>query len=199
MQPNREGKDTLVDRAGEPSPAFQLPQHAVKATVESDTCQVTHDTRPVVPLRNNVTVGNHSAKKQTPGGVCPLREEIHNPHPAYFSPYELLPAASAEVQTGTGSMSRVFIRRNPENAMRRLQAADRRRDFEAEMKQVFDAFDADGNGTVSCSELMTMLHRLGASITDKEIKSVMDASDLDHNGKLDFKEFCYMCLYQGWI
>lgn len=60
------------------------------------------------------------------------------------------------------------------------------------MKQAFEMFDADKNGTISVSEIKSVLKKLGKTMSDKEIKNMMANVDKDNSGEIDFDEFCEM-------
>ena len=60
------------------------------------------------------------------------------------------------------------------------------------MREAFDMFDADKSGTISVSEIKSVLAKLGKSMSDKQIKKMMDEVDTDKSGEIDFDEFLKM-------
>ena len=58
-----------------------------------------------------------------------------------------------------------------------------------EFREAFQAFDKDGNGSITTKELGTVMRSLGQNLSDAEIKEVIDEVDEDKNGTIDFQEF----------
>jgi Ca2+-binding EF-hand superfamily protein len=61
-----------------------------------------------------------------------------------------------------------------------------------ELKQVFDAFDADKQGTISAKEFINVLRQAGVTpeqASDDIIAQIIQAFDQDGNGSLNFPEF----------
>ena len=67
--------------------------------------------------------------------------------------------------------------------------------FEAELKEAFNVFDADGNGFISAQELMSVLNNIGESVTDEEIDLMINEADLDGDGQMDWDEFVKIMMY----
>ena len=59
-------------------------------------------------------------------------------------------------------------------------------------KGVFDMFDADGDRTISVSELSTVMRTLGQNPTDEEIYTMIEQADKDGSMSIDFEEFCLL-------
>ena len=59
----------------------------------------------------------------------------------------------------------------------------------AEFKEAFALFDKDGDGTISSSELETILTSLGQKPTKEELEDMINEVDADGNGEVDFDEF----------
>jgi len=58
-------------------------------------------------------------------------------------------------------------------------------------KEMFSAFDKDGNGTVSTSELAEMMSALGQTLSsEEELDEIIKEIDADGSGEIDFDEFC---------
>ncbi|KAM0332608.1 hypothetical protein ACHAQA_002892 [Verticillium albo-atrum] len=60
---------------------------------------------------------------------------------------------------------------------------------EDELVAAFEVFDKDGSGSVSSSELRSVLISLGQKHTDDEIDEMVKHADLDGNGSIDYHEF----------
>ena len=58
-----------------------------------------------------------------------------------------------------------------------------------EFREAFQAFDKDGNGSITTKELGTVMRSLGQNLSEAEIKEVIDEVDEDRNGIIDFQEF----------
>ncbi|XP_063430894.1 uncharacterized protein LOC134712857 [Mytilus trossulus] len=61
-----------------------------------------------------------------------------------------------------------------------------------EFKEAFNLFDKDGDGTISCTELGTVMRSLGCNPTEGELKDMIKEVDADGNGCIDFPEFLEM-------
>ena len=58
-----------------------------------------------------------------------------------------------------------------------------------EVREIFDHFDRDGNGTIDRREWGSLLEALDADFTEEEAAVGLDAVDANRNGKIEFKEF----------
>lgn len=58
-------------------------------------------------------------------------------------------------------------------------------DSKDELVSAFQVFDKDGSGSVSPSELRSVLISLGQKHTDEEIDEMVKHADLDGNGSID--------------
>ena len=58
-----------------------------------------------------------------------------------------------------------------------------------EFREAFQAFDKDGNGSITTRELGTVMRSLGQNLSEAEIKEMIDIVDEDKNGTIDFQEF----------
>ena len=58
-----------------------------------------------------------------------------------------------------------------------------------EFREAFQAFDKDGNGSISTKELGTVMRSLRQNLSEAEIKQMIEIVDEDKSGTIDFKEF----------
>ena len=58
-----------------------------------------------------------------------------------------------------------------------------------EFREAFQAFDKDGNGSISTKELGTVMRSLGQNLSEAEIKQMIEIVDEYKSGTIDFKEF----------
>merc|ERR1711937_295627 len=65
-----------------------------------------------------------------------------------------------------------------------------------EFKDAFDIFDEDNSGTVSTSELASVMRTLGQDIDEKEVGIMISEVDSDGSGEIDFEEFCTLMARQ---
>ncbi|KAI7881108.1 EF-hand [Lichtheimia hyalospora FSU 10163] len=61
-----------------------------------------------------------------------------------------------------------------------------------ELKEAFDAFDQDGDGTINATELMAMMQQLGDRVTLQEAEQMIKEADHDKDGVIDLDEFTRM-------
>ena len=58
-----------------------------------------------------------------------------------------------------------------------------------ELKEAFQLFDFDGNGSISTKELGTVMRSLGQNLMDVELDDLINEVDADGSGLIDFPEF----------
>ncbi|KAF8176298.1 calmodulin [Pholiota molesta] len=56
-------------------------------------------------------------------------------------------------------------------------------------KDAFLSFDRDGDGTITTSELGTVMRSLGRNPTNVELEGILKSVDKDQNGTIEFSEF----------
>jgi len=62
----------------------------------------------------------------------------------------------------------------------------------AEMRQVFQMFDADNSGTLDITELKSVMTSIGLALEDWELRSMIAEVDDDGSGTIDWGEFLYL-------
>ncbi|TFK60937.1 calmodulin [Pluteus cervinus] len=60
---------------------------------------------------------------------------------------------------------------------------------DTEIREAFKAFDKDGDGKITKSELKLMMASLGETITDLELDEMIKEADVDGNGAIEVEEF----------
>ncbi|XP_043542666.1 troponin C, skeletal muscle-like, partial [Chiloscyllium plagiosum] len=66
----------------------------------------------------------------------------------------------------------------------------------AELKALFEMFDADGGGDISTKELFKMMKFLGQNPIREELDTIIEEVDKDGSGTIDFEEFLVMMVKQ---
>lgn len=66
---------------------------------------------------------------------------------------------------------------------------DNMRSYLEEVKEAFEVFDKDGDGSISIDELAHIMEALGEKLNIKDIVDMMFEADEDGNGNIDFEEF----------
>ena len=76
-----------------------------------------------------------------------------------------------------------------------LMADRRRRPSVANgIQQIFEIFDADGDGYISSQELFQVLRELGEDISPRDVKEMIKEIDTDGDGCISYQEFAKMLL-----
>lgn len=58
-----------------------------------------------------------------------------------------------------------------------------------QLKEVFKAFDIDGNKKISKEEFLKALKDNSVDVTPEDVEEQIQAADIDGDGQIDFKEF----------
>jgi len=69
---------------------------------------------------------------------------------------------------------------------------------EKDLKQNFDLYDRDGNGSIDCKEIAAICKTINFPVTDAQIKEAIAEVDSDSNGTIEWNEFLkFMNLVKG--
>ncbi|XP_014496288.1 calcium-binding protein CML24 [Vigna radiata var. radiata] len=58
-----------------------------------------------------------------------------------------------------------------------------------EVRKIFNKFDKNGDGKISCAELRELMAALGSKTTTEEVRRMMAELDRNGDGYIDLKEF----------
>eukprot|EP00429_Kryptoperidinium_foliaceum_P072177 CAMPEP_0176052020 /NCGR_PEP_ID=MMETSP0120_2-20121206/25863_1 /TAXON_ID=160619 /ORGANISM="Kryptoperidinium foliaceum, Strain CCMP 1326" /LENGTH=177 /DNA_ID=CAMNT_0017385459 /DNA_START=57 /DNA_END=590 /DNA_ORIENTATION=+ len=61
-----------------------------------------------------------------------------------------------------------------------------------DLKEFFDAYDADGSGSIDDKELKVMMRDMGLVLSTEELVAMILEVDEDGSGEMEFGEFCAM-------
>ncbi|KAM3872213.1 LOW QUALITY PROTEIN: 1-phosphatidylinositol 4,5-bisphosphate phosphodiesterase eta-2-like [Diretmus argenteus] len=101
---------------------------------------------------------------------------------------------SLDLVSGSGEEARTWI-----TGLKYLMAgisdedslAKRQRTRDQWLKQTFTEADKNGDGSLSISEVLQLLHKLNVNLPRQKVKQMFKEADTDDNqGTLDFEEFC---------
>ena len=60
---------------------------------------------------------------------------------------------------------------------------------ESDIKEAFDAFDADGSGAITADEIKKVCEALGVDASKNEVDELIKQADSDGDGKIQYSEF----------
>ena len=60
---------------------------------------------------------------------------------------------------------------------------------EDQLREVFNTFDTDGNGSIDGTEIKAVCESLGLEAKASEVEELIKQADEDGNGKIEFEEF----------
>ncbi|KAL7676792.1 hypothetical protein ACOME3_003043 [Neoechinorhynchus agilis] len=58
-----------------------------------------------------------------------------------------------------------------------------------EIQDTFNVFDKDGNGTITCKELGTLIREFDGNLNDAETKEMVRVADINQSGTIEIDEF----------
>ena len=58
-----------------------------------------------------------------------------------------------------------------------------------ELRAIFSAIDANGNGTIEKDELRNLIVQMGAQVSDEELNAKFAEADINGDGTVDYAEF----------
>ncbi|XP_030534130.1 probable calcium-binding protein CML27 [Rhodamnia argentea] len=64
---------------------------------------------------------------------------------------------------------------------------------DADLRKVFDQFDANGDGKISAAELSKVLTAMGSPVSPSDLDRAMDEIDTDKDGFISLPEFAALC------
>jgi len=85
----------------------------------------------------------------------------------------------------------LFLRWKFRKIFRTLSIGTTKKDM-AEMKDLFNLFDIDGNGSITQSEFRIVMESLGHSITEEQSTALVDEFDVDDTDGIEIFEFIAM-------
>eukprot|EP01090_Pellita_catalonica_P016807 TRINITY_DN4932_c0_g2_i1.p1 TRINITY_DN4932_c0_g2~~TRINITY_DN4932_c0_g2_i1.p1 ORF type:complete len:536 (+),score=66.01 TRINITY_DN4932_c0_g2_i1:54-1661(+) len=71
----------------------------------------------------------------------------------------------------------------------RCQAKEREQTAEETVKQLFQLFDLEGDGSITVTEFKRIMSLVGGSLTQEEVNEIIHELDEDENGEIDLEEF----------
>lgn len=74
-------------------------------------------------------------------------------------------------------------------AQRGSPSAERLAELRTKLRPVFTRFDVDGSGTISTSEMGTIVTAAKIEMSDAQLQAIMKEADPDGSGEIDFDEF----------
>jgi Ca2+-binding EF-hand superfamily protein len=66
------------------------------------------------------------------------------------------------------------------------------RTVDQELMEAFKAFDKDGNGYISATELKSMMRSLGDRVSDEDVQKIIAEVDVNGDGMVSYEEYLTM-------
>ena len=63
-------------------------------------------------------------------------------------------------------------------------------DLKKQLKELFDATDTDGSGSVDSKELKALAAKMGIEVSDEDVAKELATFDVNKDGKITFDEMC---------
>lgn len=87
------------------------------------------------------------------------------------------------------SMAETSTAPSPVTPTRSPKLSIKNEEFQAQLRAVFNEFDADGSGSVDTAEIQAMTAKLAMTFSTEEIEAMVRDADSNGNGVLEFDEF----------
>ncbi|XP_014739437.1 PREDICTED: 1-phosphatidylinositol 4,5-bisphosphate phosphodiesterase eta-2 [Sturnus vulgaris] len=99
---------------------------------------------------------------------------------------DLVSSSAEEARTWITGLKYLMAGISDEDSLSRRQ-----RTRDQWLKQTFDEADKNGDGSLSISEVLQLMHKLNVNLPRQKVKQMFKEADTDDNqGTLDFEEFC---------
>uniref|UniRef100_A2AP18-5 Isoform 5 of 1-phosphatidylinositol 4,5-bisphosphate phosphodiesterase eta-2 n=1 Tax=Mus musculus TaxID=10090 RepID=A2AP18-5 len=107
-------------------------------------------------------------------------------HGSHRESLDLVSPSSEEARTWVTGLRYLMAGISDEDSLARRQ-----RTRDQWLKQTFDEADKNGDGSLSISEVLQLLHKLNVNLPRQRVKQMFREADTDdHQGTLGFEEFC---------
>jgi Ca2+-binding EF-hand superfamily protein len=80
------------------------------------------------------------------------------------------------------------------NEERKAEQTDEAKQL-AYLRELFNHFDKNGDGTVSRDELISVMASLGKALSEEQVQAIITRVDVNSNGSIEFQEFLDMLNY----
>ncbi|NWU08252.1 PLCH2 phosphodiesterase, partial [Cephalopterus ornatus] len=102
---------------------------------------------------------------------------------------DLVSSGAEEARTWITGLKYLMAGISDEDSLSKRQRT--RDQYSMWLKQTFDEADKNGDGSLSISEVLQLMHKLNVNLPRQKVKQMFKEADTDDNqGTLDFEEFC---------
>ncbi|NWI86003.1 PLCH2 phosphodiesterase, partial [Pitta sordida] len=102
---------------------------------------------------------------------------------------DLVSSSAEEARTWITGLKYLMAGISDEDSLSKRQRT--RDQYSMWLKQTFDEADKNGDGSLSISEVLQLMHKLNVNLPRQKVKQMFKEADTDdHQGTLDFEEFC---------
>ncbi|XP_017686746.1 PREDICTED: 1-phosphatidylinositol 4,5-bisphosphate phosphodiesterase eta-2 isoform X4 [Lepidothrix coronata] len=107
-------------------------------------------------------------------------------HGDHMESLDLVSSSAEEARTWITGLKYLMAGISDEDSL-----SKRQRTRDQWLKQTFDEADKNGDGSLSISEVLQLMHKLNVNLPRQKVKQMFKEADTDDNqGTLDFEEFC---------
>ncbi|XP_048182540.1 1-phosphatidylinositol 4,5-bisphosphate phosphodiesterase eta-2 isoform X10 [Corvus hawaiiensis] len=107
-------------------------------------------------------------------------------HGDHMESLDLVSSSAEEARTWITGLKYLMAGISDEDSL-----SKRQRTRDQWLKQTFDEADKNGDGSLSISEVLQLMHKLNVNLPRQKVKQMFKEADTDANqGTLDFEEFC---------